>query len=304
MEIIFGIISQKFPSLRYIGIGVLDIALAVRAIDRLDILAEGIDKGLVDIIEILTTAISDIEGLAGSLMRSQASFQIGFDNILDIGEVAALLAVTVDSRALVIQEHLDELGDDGGIGAMRVLPPAEDIEVSQAVSIEAIMHRVHLCPLLVAALGKSVRAEEISFNAFFLGKMRLVAIDRAGRGINELLDAVLASSLQHIQRTLDIILAVEQWHLDGARNTAPGCLIEDIIYALTRFHTSIKVLDITLDELIVRVIGEEIYIGLLARRQIVQAADLIAQVKNRLAQVGTDEAGAAGDEEEGIFREG
>ena len=51
-------------------------------------------------------------------------------------------------------------------------------------------------------------------------------------------------------------------------------------------------------------VDEEIHIGLLARGQIIQAADPIAQVKNRLAQVGTDEAGAAGDEEEGIFWEG
>lgn len=276
MEIIFGIISQKLPCLRDIGIGVLDIALAIWAVDWLDILAEGINKGLVDIIEILAAAIGDIEGMACCFVRSKARFQIGFDDILDIGEVTALLAVAIDSRALVIQEHLDELGDDSGIGTMRVLPPAEDIEVSQAVSIKPVMHRVHLCPLFIAALSKGVRAEEIPFNAFLLGKMRLIAINGAGRSVHELFDSVLSSSLQHIQRTLDIILAVEQRHLDGARNAAPSGLIEDVIHALTRFHAGIEILDVALDELIVRVVDEEIYICLLARRQIIQAADSIA----------------------------
>jgi len=60
----------------------------------------------------------------------------------------------------------------------------------------------------------------------------------------------------------------------------------------------------TFIELFVRMIDEDIHISLLDGRQIVQAANLIAQVKNRLAKVGTDEAGSTGDEEEGILREG
>ena len=69
-------------------------------------------------------------------------------------------------------------------------------------------------------------------------------------------------------------------------------------------YPSPQILDAALYGPTVRVVDEEVHIGLLAHGQIVQATDPIAQVKNRLAKVGTDEAGAAGDEEEGIFREG
>ena len=69
-------------------------------------------------------------------------------------------------------------------------------------------------------------------------------------------------------------------------------------------YPSPQILDLVLYGPTVRVVDEEIRIGLLARGQIIQAAVPIAQVKNRLVQVGADEAGAAGDEEEGIFREG
>lgn len=69
-------------------------------------------------------------------------------------------------------------------------------------------------------------------------------------------------------------------------------------------YPSPQILDAALYGPTVRVVDEEIHIGLLAHGQIIQATDPIAQVKNRLAQVGADEAGAAGDEEEGIFREG
>lgn len=69
-------------------------------------------------------------------------------------------------------------------------------------------------------------------------------------------------------------------------------------------YPSPQILDAALYGPTVRVVDEEIHIGLLARGQIVQATDPIAQVKNRLAQVRAGESGGEGGEEEGIFREG
>lgn len=73
---------------------------------------------------------------------------------------------------------------------------------------------------------------------------------------------------------------------------------------LTReFYPSTQTPNVTFIELFGRMIDEYILIGLLDGRQPVQAANLIAQVQNGLAKVGTDEAGGDGDQEEGIGRE-
>lgn len=78
-----------------------------------------------------------------------------------------------------------------------------------------------------------------------------------------------------------------------------------IIIQLTgKLYPNPQILDAALYGPTVRVVDEEIHIGLLACGQIVQAAAPIAQVKNGLAQVGAGEAGGEGGEEEGIFREG
>ena len=70
---------------------------------------------------------------------------------------------------------------------------------------------------------------------------------------------------QHIQCTLDVVGAVEQRHLNAAGYGAPRRLIKDIIHALTGFHTGVQILDIALDEFIIRIIKEHIDIRLLAR---------------------------------------
>lgn len=82
-------------------------------------------------------------------------------------------------------------------------------------------------------------------------------------------------------------------------DTSPSGLIEAIIDALTCLQTSIQILVVPFDELVVGVIQEEIHIVLLARAQIIQATDFVSHPEDRLAKVGSNEAGAAGDEEEG-----
>ncbi len=176
----------------------LDITFAVGAIDGLDIFTKGLDQRLVNVIKIFTTAVCNIECLAGRLVGSEACFQIGFDDVFDISKVAALLAISVDRRTLVIQEHLDELRDHGGVGPVRVLPASEHVEVAQAHGPQAVVARVLFRPFLVGPLGQGVGAEERAFDAFLLGKMRLVAVDRTGGCVHEGLDAGAARGFQHV----------------------------------------------------------------------------------------------------------
>ena len=119
-------------------------------------------------------------------MGCETCLEVGLDDILDIGEVAALLAITIDAALLTADEKLDELRENGGIGPVGVLSASEDIEISQAVGVEAVVTGVLLRPLLIGPLGDGVGGEEVAFATFCLGQVGLVAIDRAAAGIDEL----------------------------------------------------------------------------------------------------------------------
>jgi hypothetical protein len=201
---------------------------------------------------------------------------------------------------LVVEEHLDKLGNDGSIGSVGVLATTEDIEVAETIGVETIVACVLLGPLFITTLGEGIGGEKIAFDAFLFGKMGFVAIDTAAAGINELLDALLTGGFEHVEGTLDVVHAIEQGHLDATGYTAPSGLVEDVVDTFTCLHAGIEVLDVALDELITGIADEKIHIGLFACAEVVEATNAIAEAKDGLAQVGTDEAGSTCDEEKTI----
>jgi len=282
---------------------VLDIAGAVGTELGLYIKTEGLSETIIDIYKVLSASVGDIEGFAGCLMGGEACLEVGFDDVLDIGEVAALLAITIDAALLTADEQLDELGDDGSVGSVGVLSATEDIKITETVGVETIVTCVLLGPLLVGALGDGVGREEVALTTFCLGEVGFIAIDGAAAGIDELLDSVLTGCLQHIEGALDIVERIEQGHLDAARHRAPCCLIEDIVNAFAGLHAGVEVFDIALDELIVGVVKEHIDVLLLAGREVVKATHFITEVQDGLTEVGADEAGTTCHEEQGVFGE-
>src|SRR5262249_14518128 len=63
---------------------------------------------------------------------------VNVGDVADIDEVARLLAIAVDDWCTALQRGCDEGGDDGRIGAMRILGGAEDVEVAQGDGLDAI----------------------------------------------------------------------------------------------------------------------------------------------------------------------
>ena len=59
----------------------------------------------------------------------------------------------------------------------------------------------------------------------------------------------------------------------------------------------------TLDEFVVGITGEKLYVGFLAGRQIVQTANTATHIQNGFTKVGTDKAGTAGYQEQCPFGE-
>ena len=66
--------------------------------------------------------------------------------------------------------------NNGCIRPMRILASSEYIEVTHSVCVKSIMFCILLCPFLIAAFCQSVWRKQITFSAFFFGKIRFIAI--------------------------------------------------------------------------------------------------------------------------------
>src|SRR5690606_15684349 len=64
--------------------------------------------------------------------------EVGMHGVGDVGEIAAGGAVAVNGRPLACKEVAGEGGDDAGVGAVGVLPRAEDVEVAKANGIHLV----------------------------------------------------------------------------------------------------------------------------------------------------------------------
>src|ERR1700730_4550716 len=101
----FRFVAETGLGLRDVSQRVLDIAAALRVILWLSLIRRQNLQQLEGFVEIDSAAGGDVEGLPGCLVgRSGTGEQIRLDSIVDIGEVAALLAVAED-RGLFAAQH-------------------------------------------------------------------------------------------------------------------------------------------------------------------------------------------------------
>src|SRR6185312_7419059 len=92
-----GLIAESFAGSRDIGQGIGNVACARRPIDRRFFEIKQIGHDAVGLVQRVTLAAGDIEDASGDLLgRGFHGEEVGRYGILDVGEVAALLAVAVD----------------------------------------------------------------------------------------------------------------------------------------------------------------------------------------------------------------
>ncbi len=113
----------------------LNITGAIRAKIRLNFHSEGFCESVVNIKQILTPTVCDVKGFSCSFMACQAHFQVGFDNIFNVGKIPTLASITIDGRHLTMEELTDELRNNRSICAVRVLTTSEHVKIPKAISI-------------------------------------------------------------------------------------------------------------------------------------------------------------------------
>src|SRR5580700_5129036 len=109
----------------------LDVAATFGSIDGRAGIAGEFPQRLEGLIERDSPACRQVEHLAGHLRRgSLAGQEVDLDDIVDVGEITALLAVAKD-RGLLPTEHVrDELRQHARVGRRRILPWTKNVEVA------------------------------------------------------------------------------------------------------------------------------------------------------------------------------
>ena len=82
--------------------------------------------------------------------------QVGLHHVGNKAEIAAGFAVAIDVNGLALDHAGNPLGDDGCVGAIRVLAWTKDIEVAQADALHAVGFAEHVGVQLVHVFGDGV----------------------------------------------------------------------------------------------------------------------------------------------------
>ncbi len=194
-------------------------------------------------------------------------------------------------------EPQDKLGDHGGIGAVRVLAAAEDIEVAQADGL----HSVELGEVpgieFIDILGDGIRRERLADLVLDFRQRLAVAISRAAGGIDEAPDLGIAGSNQHVEEAHDIDFGREDRVFDGTRDRADRRLVQDEVDAGAGLVAGGEVADVALDQAEARIVEVGLDVASVAGEEVVQADDVVVLLQQDLDKIGADKARAAGDED-------
>ena len=145
-----------------------------------------------------------VDGIEGRRIGGLHGEDVHQDHIVDVGEVATVLTVAVDDGRLVRHQLLHEEGNHCRIGAVGVLPPAEHVEIAQADGLHSVGFGKDIGIELVHILGDGIGRQGFPDHILNLGERLAVAIGGGAGGIDEPLDAGIATCYQHLQKTRHI----------------------------------------------------------------------------------------------------
>ena len=137
-------------------------------------------------------------------IRNGGGEEVDLAHVFDKAEIAAGFSVAVDKDRFVFNHAGDPLRDNGGVSAIRVLAWAEDVEIAQADGVKTITARKHVGIQFVDVFGDRIRRQRFADLVFHFGQAGMVAIGRAGGGIDEALDLGIACGDQHVEEAADI----------------------------------------------------------------------------------------------------
>lgn len=134
------------------------------------------------------------------------------DDVADVGEVAAAVTHVEDLDCVAAAQLLGE-AEVGHVGPAHGAVNREEAQACRGDGIELGVGSGHE---LVGLLGGRVERHR-RVDAILLGERNLLvaAVNRAGAGVDEVLDRVVAAGLEHVEETHEVALEVCARVLDG-----------------------------------------------------------------------------------------
>ncbi|MNH12119.1 hypothetical protein D3C79_716540 [compost metagenome] len=219
--------------------------------------------------------------------------------IADIEKVASLLAIAKQGDRRPVQGALAENADDPGIRRGRILARPEDVEEAKHYRFQAMLTAVEVQVLLAGQLVYRVRRQRC-LGRIFLDRLAfaVVAINRSAGGKQHALDAVQAHGLADIQGADEVALVGFHRVIHRGLHRGHGGQVHHCLATGSHAFDQLGVGDVAFDQFQTRVIYLEV--AWFAGRQVIEDTHGITFGQQRIAQVGTDEASATGDQNRGI----
>jgi len=217
--------------------------------------------------------------------------QVRLHHVVDVAEVARRGAVAVDVRHLAAQQRPDPRGDHRRIGTVRVLARAEDVEVAKADGLVAVADVEDIRVELVHLLGEPVGRHGAAGERLDLGQRGVIAIYRARAGVDKPRYAGIPGGDEQVEKAGDIGRGAGDRIIDGPRHAAERRLVQHDVDAGAGALAGIDRTDVALDE---ADSGRQVFA--LARGEVVEADDRLAEREQPLGEMRADEAGGARDE--------
>ena len=223
-----------------------------------------------------------------------------FHHVVDIGEVAGVVAMTEDLDRRPFEHGLGE-EEERHIGT----PPGPvDSEEAQARDGKPKQMGVGVGHQLIRLLGRTVKAHRmVDIVADAEGQLAVGAVDGARRGVDEVLDAVMAAAFEHIQESHDIGIEIRMGVVEGVTDASLRRHMHHPLGPLLgegRLDDR-SIGEVGLDELETAMLLEPRQPRLFQRHvvigiEIVEANHLVAAIEQPRRRVIAYEAGGAGDQ--------
>lgn len=188
------------------------------ALQRVDEVEQVLGMGVADV----------VDAVSGERQTVLAHLHLGrgvhyaphaLDNVGDVGEVAAAVAHIEDLDGVAATQLLGE-AEVGHVGPAHGTIHREEAQSGRRDGVELGVGGGHE---LVGLLGGCVERHR-RVDAVLLGERNLLvaAVDRAGAGVDEVLDRVMAAGLEHIEESDEVALEVGARVLDGVADARLG----------------------------------------------------------------------------------
>lgn len=226
------------------------------------------------------------------------------DNVGDVGEVAAAVAHIEDLDGVAATQLLGE-AEVGHVGPAHGTIHREEAQSGRRDGVELGVGGGHE---LVGLLGGGVERHR-RVHAVLLGERHLLvaAVDRAGAGVDEVPDRVVAAGLKHVEEADEVALEVGTRILDGVAHARLGGEVHHDVEAVlgeqaldeggiaqVAAHEGEAAVGVGLGQ---HAQARVLDAGVVVAVEVVEADDcVIGLLEQLLDEEGTDEAGRSGDE--------